>query len=316
MKTHPLLKILLSIFVTMHISCGQQNSSEVELSTPTSGNVTIWVEESLKSIIDSQEFVFKKSYPRAEVKLIYKPEELVVKGLVNDSVQTIIVGRKLTPEEEKYLRSKSYIPQQIESAKDGIALIINQNNSDSLLSMNQLKSLLNGTVLTWDQLNKANKLGKVTLVFDDAYSSTYNTVLSKSKLTSATNPNIFSAGSAEKVRDYVMKNKSALGFIGVTHIADRDDTTALNFMKNIRVMALAPNPGEKGVGEFYQPYQAYLAQEFYPLTRMVYTVSTEPRAGLGTGFSSFLNGRIGQRIFLKSGLAPARAPLRVIKVTK
>jgi phosphate transport system substrate-binding protein len=84
----------------------------------------------------------------------------------------------------------------------------------------------------------------------------------------------------------------------------------------INIVAIYPKADMKGAGEAYQPYQAYLAQEVYPLTRYVYTISTEPRSGLVTGFSSFVNGPVGQKIFLKSGLVPARNPIRIVKFSK
>ena len=64
---------------------------------------------------------------------------------------------------------------------------------------------------------------------------------------------------------------------------------------------------------FYQPYQAYLATKQYSLIRSVYTISREPRAGLATGFASFIMSDKGQKIFLKAGLMPANAPVRIIQ---
>jgi phosphate transport system substrate-binding protein len=64
----------------------------------------------------------------------------------------------------------------------------------------------------------------------------------------------------------------------------------------------------------YKPYQAYIYQGVYPLTRDVYAVNAEPRNGLATGFTAFLASDRGQRIILKSGIIPAIAPVRIVNV--
>ena len=42
----------------------------------------------------------------------------------------------------------------------------------------------------------------------------------------------------------------------------------------------------------------------------------EGSVGLGMGFATFVAGDVGQRIVLKSGLAPVRLALREVKVRK
>ena len=65
---------------------------------------------------------------------------------------------------------------------------------------------------------------------------------------------------------------------------------------------------------YYQPYQAYLAGNEYPLLRDVVMISREARSGLATGFMAFVASDKGQRIVLKSGLVPATMPIRIVEV--
>jgi phosphate transport system substrate-binding protein len=55
-------------------------------------------------------------------------------------------------------------------------------------------------------------------------------------------------------------------------------------------------------------------QRKYPFLRDLYIVSREARAGLGTGFATYVASDDGQRIILRSGLMPATQPVRVIEV--
>src|ERR1700752_4350075 len=63
---------------------------------------------------------------------------------------------------------------------------------------------------------------------------------------------------------------------------------------------------------YVYPSQESVAKREYPLARVLYIVNCQGYEGLGMGFASFIAGEKGQRIILKSGLAPVREPSRNI----
>lgn len=298
-------------------SCkSESNETGKKPSTPTTGTVKIAVDETLRPIFEAEIKVFESDYPRADIQEVYMPEGDAINMLLNDSVQLAIVCRQLTQKEKDYIKNRDYQAVEIESARDGVALILSPENNDTTIMYNKLEAILKGEITNWSELNKNSNLGKIQLVFDNAMSSTYRFIQDATKIKELSPKNIYAVGDNEKVIDYVSKNKGAIGFIGSNWISDSHDTTTVGFIDKINVMGIAPTPEMKGAGEFYQPYQAYIAQRFYPFTRNIYTVCTEPRAGLATGFTAFLAGDKGQRIYLKSGLVPAKMPLRLIKISK
>jgi phosphate transport system substrate-binding protein len=116
-----------------------------------------------------------------------------------------------------------------------------------------------------------------------------------------------------EVINYVAKHKDALGIIGVCWISNHGDSTHLSFLNRIKVAALTSR--EKATWEnSYHPYQAYIFQKDYPLTRKIYAINTEPMNGLATGLTAFIAGEKGQRIILKSGIVPDNAPTRIVAV--
>ena len=121
----------------------------------------------------------------------------------------------------------------------------------------------------------------------------------------------FAVNTNKEVLDYVEQHKNAIGVIGVSWISDQDDASVKNFLSRVRVMALSDKENPTA-DEYVQPYQAYIALKQYPLTREVYMISREGRAGLGTGFVSFVAGDAGQRIIRLAGLLPATMPVRII----
>ena len=115
--------------------------------------------------------------------------------------------------------------------------------------------------------------------------------------------------------------------MGVNWISDRDDPKAMKFANKVRVASITARPNPKP-SDFIQPYQVYLAEKTaeqlagnsdlqnYPLRRNLYIISREARAGLGTGFASFVAGKNGQLIFQKSGLIPAQMQARIMVTPK
>ncbi|WP_162428417.1 PstS family phosphate ABC transporter substrate-binding protein [Pontibacter pudoricolor] len=305
--------VLLAAGSLVYTGCGNK-SGDAPTDTPTSGKVKISVDESFKPIIETQVSTFEGIYKRADVEAVYKPEGDVIKDMLNDSIRVIVLSRKLTPEEEAVIEKKKRIPRITKIAIDAVAVIVNRSNPDSLLTLDELKSIFGGKTKSWKQLNKDSKLKDITIVFDNNNSGTArfvkDSLIADHKLPS----NTFAAESHAALIDYVEKNENALGVIGVNWISDFDDSTVVGFQNRIKVVGISAEPLPRTTESYYQPYQAYIAQGTYPLRRYLYIISTEGRAGLGTGFASYVAGDKGQRIILKSGLVPATMPVRVIGI--
>ena len=236
----------------------------------------------------------------------------MIADLLNDSVKVIVTNRKLTSDQEKYLNSKKCFPKTTKIAIDAVAIIVNNENNDSLLTINQLKEIITGNISTWHQLNNKNKLDSILIVFDN--SSSGNTRFLKEKFLGKMNfpSNCFAVKTNPEVINYVKEHKSAMGVIAVNWISDFDDSTSENFRQSIRIVALMDESSPEH-HDYYKPYQAYIALNQYPLVRDVFVISRESRMGLGTGFASFVAGDQGQRIVRLAGLLPATVPVRIIK---
>src|SRR5262249_4798817 len=99
--------------------------------------------------------------------------------------------------------------------------------------------------------------------------------------------------------------------MGVNWVSDKNDSTVNDFLEKVKVVSLAPE-GSGVNPEYYKPYQAYIALKHYPLIRDVFCVSRESRAGLGTGFASFIASDKGQMIVRRAGMLPATIPVRIV----
>ena len=232
--------------------------------------------------------------------------------LLADSSRFVIIARQLNNEEKEYFKKIELIPKQTKVFYDAIAVIVNRENRDSLLTFQKFKDIVTGKIKKWKELNPKSPSSDIKIIYDNPNSGTVRFV--KSQVGGELAKNSFALKSSPSVIDYVSKNKDAIGLIGVNWVSDRDDTLALNFLNSVRVVGLTSELPNVNPREYYQPYQAYIAQKFYPLYREVYIISREARTGLGTGLAAFIAGEKGQRIFLKSGLVPATMPIRLVEI--
>jgi len=308
------------IFITLPTlllaSCGSDNkSTDGYTDTYTEGTIPIAVDESLRPIVDLEIEVFEALNVAADIKPIYCSEVEAINLLLQDKVRVAITTRALSKQEMKVFEAKKYTPRMEVMAVDGVALITNEQNRDSTISVSQIRKILTGEITHWKQLNSASKLGEIQLVFDNTNSSTVRYAQdSICKGTAFAKKRIFAQKTNKDVFDFVSKTPNAVGVIGVSWLDNSADTTRTSFRKGVRVMEVCQyDPVDRQVS--YKPYQAYLALKHYPLTRDLYVLCSDPRMALSTNFAAFLTGERGQRIILKSGLVPATQQVMIRSVS-
>ncbi len=303
-------KILISLtFVLILSAC--KNKPEEVLDTPTSGKITISIDETFMPIMKSEINTFESIYTNAKINVKYVPQNKAIKDLLSDSSRLVIVSRKLTNDELKYFEGLEIIPVQTKICYDGLALITNKENADTNLTFEQVKDIFEGKIVGWKEINNKSALNKIVVVFDNAISGTYDYITKR--FADANSKLFYSMKDNKDVIEYVSKNKNALGVIGVNWISDFDDKNTQKFFKSVNVVGIKSDMPNTDPNMYYKPYQAYIALKSYPLFREIYIISREARAGLGTGLAAFIAGEKGQRMFLKAGLVPATMPIRLIE---
>lgn len=308
LRLYHLVILLLAAGLQACAGGGEDNSN-------TAGEVTISVDETLSPVIEEELKVFHADYPEATITPMYVSEQEAIRALMLDSSKVAIATRALTPEEEsKFKSSYQYTPRSIKIAVDAVALILNKDNHDTLLTAEEVRSVFRGETVRWDEMEDGNIQDEIRIVFDNPYSSTVSAMKEFAGIDKLDTTRMVAANTNAEVISYVEKNPNALGVIGVNWISHPQDSAAQAFLRSINLVGIAPDDGEPGYGQYYKPYQAYLAQGYYPIPRDVYVINAGMNVGLGTGFVSFLASERGQLIIFRGGLLPARQPVRLINL--
>ena len=270
-------------------------NSRSDLDTPTSGVLHLSVDESFKPVIDSQIQVFEALNPEAKIIVQYKTEAACFEDLKKDSTHMIIVTRGLDSEEEAYYKKKvHFIPSTSKIANDGLAVIVNNQSKDTIITMAKIRGILSGT--TGDKENA---------VFDGLEGSSGFRFAEDSILKG--DPidlkRVYGEKSSEEVINFVEKNLNVIGFVGVSWIGNPEDTTQLSFLSKVKIASVECNCPEKS---FVKPYQANIMTRRYPMVRGLYYILKENYTGLASGFANFLDSERGQLIFRRAYLGPGK----------
>lgn len=305
--------IILFCLSVVFASCGNYDLNKESIS---SGTLKIGVDESYSLMMESEIDVFEKVYEHAKVTPTYEPEADVINDLLNDTIQAAIINRTLTDQEMEMFKSKQRFPEVVRIAVDGVALIINPANADTVLTMDQLSSIITGSTTNWNQVTTSGNEGEIKVVFDNNKSCNARYMKEKFLNGQGFPAGCFAVNSNEEVIRFVNENKNAIGIISVSWISDREDSTSQSFMSKVKVMGLIDPANQIKPEMARKPYQAYIFDKSYPLIRDVFAIRSGLKGTLGTGFVSYLAGEKGQLIIHKMGMVAATSPVRTIKITK
>lgn len=301
------LKLLFASFVLIFgflvvYSC--QNKKEQEILNAKETKATVYVDETIMPIMEEQVSVFE-SQREAKVTLIPKAETEILAMVQKQDSGLLVMSRTLTDAEQRAFTKKNIVPKITQIAIDGIALIVNTKSNDTVIDLQNIINFMQG---------KSVPLIK-GLVFDNPNSSTINHMKSLASIKEIDGKNVFALKTSNEVIKYVSENDGYIGVVGVNWMT-QPMPDMQKYTSSVRVLGVKNVKTMPNSELYYKPSQVNLADGFYPLVRKIYMLNYEGSRGLGTSFATFVAGDVGQKIVLKSGLAPVRLELREIKVRK
>ena len=306
--------IVLTLTLGLFLACGNKpKNSKAEEDYRKAARYFV-ADESFSPILNEALDVFLYHFVLDTLKAEYTNEQEAIQRLMKLETWLAFTSRDLTAKERQNLQDRKYMPRTIPLAYDGLAIIVNNDNPDTCITVKDFKRILRGEVSNWNDLYPTSKLGVIDVVFDNPLSSTVrwcvDSLLGGKEFKA---PNIGAVKTSAAVIDYVEKHQNALGIIGSNWLNDSRDTTNVTFKKNITVMKVSKLDSATAYNS-WRPYQYYIYNGNYPLVRTIYALLNEPRTGLPSNFAHFCRLPKGQLIIQKSGLLPIQAGTNVRQI--
>ncbi|MCC8117369.1 MAG: substrate-binding domain-containing protein [Bacteroidales bacterium] len=311
-------------------SCGRY---EKKSNTTTVGSSVLFCDESFENIMEQEIDVFEYIYPENHVLARYGTEAEAIDSLMTLDTKTIVIPRDLTAAEVDRIKKKRRHPRSAKIAVDAVALIVNPENPAEFLSMKEIREILKGETTTWEDLNPHYPNKPIVVLFDKEGSSMVKYMRDSLLNGESLGPTAQRTDSLSGVVEAVLKNKYAIGVVGVSclstdlretasvqSIADemQDENGSLS-MDDIN--ARIAESGIKTLGVMrdddrtaYRPFQQNIYDGTYPLTRCIYMITIAPSGSPAAGFYSFVTSFTGQKLIMKTGILPARMNIQVVEV--
>lgn len=311
-KVKPCALLLFSVFFSF--SCNnkpQGNSNWLQ-----DDDVKVAIDETFKPIMDNLVGTFGMSNPEANMKPVYVSEDSAIRMLVNDSVRCCIATRKLNDNEKRVIKSHTLGFNQSLIASDAIALVVNKESNDTLISLEEIKGIVSGKITRWEQLEKHAQTGELKLVFDNSGSSTVRYMKDSLCAGHDLKGNVFASEgrSNQSVLEMVKADPTIIGVVGTNWVKGDSETPLSDFSKlDFKVMRVSRDP--ETYASYVRPYQYYIATGTYPLVRSVYIIHTDPRSkSFVRSFYFFAKGQKGQTIICNNSQLLPITPVQIKNV--
>ena len=286
--------MIIGLFTVFNCKKNDENKTKAEQKTPVKralheyGDLTMTVDPSFKNLAQSLADMYMVDYPDVKIKINEEIEEKAIKDFYEGKIPLLMVSKPLTKAQQQHLFDKTrinYIASPI--ALDATIFITSIDNPMSTVSINDIKD------------NLYHNQPKTTFVFDHPNSSNYNTLNDKLKLSVPANSKITAMGTAEKVIDYLQKDKKAIGIIGLNVLSDKGNPKVENYLKSVKILAVTNDKDEA-----IEPTNPNLRNGVYPFYREIYLLKNEIGFGIGAGYSRFAGSQRGQKIVTRENLQP------------
>ena len=290
-------KLYLLALAMLLVSCGEKKITGNKWLDEN--KVRVAIDASFENLMQGEIAAFNNKYVEAEVNVHYTSEDSVLWLLQNDSVRCAIATRMLSDEERAYLKDAHRLVARHQLiGYDAFALIVNKQNTDTIITTDEIRRIALGEITRWEQLGHGTKKGELKILFDHSGSSTVRYMRDSLCNGKELKGNVYAQGSHLAVIDMVKSNPDVIGVVSTDWLRAKGEAALSNFHGldvNVMLVSRGKNPYE--MSKICRPYQYYIANGDYPLVRNVYAITTDPRTrSKQTYFFHFLKGDGGQRI--------------------
>jgi len=293
-KKYSFLVLCISCFVFFY-ACSNSPTINPAQDSPTSGGISITVDESFQPVIEQQIKIYEADFPGTKINALYKSEADCFRDLYYDSAtRMVIVTRGLSKKEAKFFQDTiAYSPPSDPIAWDAISIVVNKNSTDTLFTLQKLQQLLIGKgnknqSIIFDGLNATSTVRFVT-----------DSILKGQPFDTAV---VKAAKNSREVLNLVSQNQNAIGLVGISWIGNPEEKEQIEMLKKVKIAYVQCAICDST--PYVKPTQASILTKRYPLVRGLYYILKENYSGLGSGFASFLKYERGQLVFRRAYLGP------------
>lgn len=216
-------------------------------------------------------------------------------SLISASCGIAMSSRNIKDKEIELANKKGVNPNEIKTALDGLAVVVNPSNPVDRLTLDQLAGIFTGRISNWKELGGKDK--KIVILSREVNSGTH--VYFKEHVLRKNDPNSkeeFAPGalmlsSSQAIADEVAGNSSAIGYYGMGYISAKQKPVAI---------------AKDEKSEYVEPVIENVVNGRYPISRPLFLYTNGVPEGLVKKFVDFVLSKEGQDIVLATDFVPIK----------
>jgi len=261
--------------------------------------------DTLLNMVQQLSEAYMKEHPDADISVVGGGSGVGIAALIDKSTDIANASRKIKDKEVEDARKNGVKPVELVIAIDGLAVIINPQNSVDKLTVEQLGAIYRGETKNWKEVGGPNM--SINLYGRQPSSGTF-VFFREDVLKGDYSPKMRQMAGNAQIVEGVKKDKSGIGYVGLGYIKES---------KGIKVLSIGKvdkgNPTAKEIKYTsplifitpLKPDQEEPKPTDYPLTRALFQYTNGVPTGAVKDFIKFELSDKGQEIVEKVGFLKA-----------
>jgi phosphate transport system substrate-binding protein len=293
MKSNQLLLIFFLIVLTL-TGCSAQNPETSEQPLP---GETIYIEnkgsDTIVNLALAWAELYQTEHPEVRISVTGGGSGTGIASLINGTVDIANASRRIKDEETTAAENQGNVPVEFVIARDAIAVIVNQENPVTRLTLKQVSDIYSGKITNWKQVGGEDrpivKLSRETNSGTHVYFLEVVLRLGKSDDKTLFSPDTLLLPSSEGITAEVRENPNAIGYDGLGYVTP-----------DLKVVAVAKD--EKS--GYVIPSAETVNDGLYPIARDLYMyTSGEPTGGI-KAYLDWILSQEAQTVVVELGFVP------------
>jgi phosphate transport system substrate-binding protein len=216
-------------------------------------------------------------------------------ALINGTADIANASRAIKPEEIQQAKQNNITPNEIQIARDAIAVIVNPENPVSQLTLQQISDIYSGKITNWKEVGGEDR--PIVLVSRETNSGTHvffleNVIrLGNSKDKTLFSPDTLLLPSSEGIMDEVKQNPNAIGYDGLGYVTS-----------DVKKIAVAVKAGDP----YILPSIDSVNAGTYAVARPLFMYTNGEPTGAIKDYLDWILGPDGQKIVVDLGFVPLK----------
>jgi len=284
-RSHAFIILGLAALLIVSIAvAGCTDSGSKTSAAPSKQTIKISGSTTVLPIVQKAADQYMTTHPEADIQISGGGSGVGIQAIGSRTVDIGMSSREVTKDElAKY---PSFVVTSI--AQDGIAVIVNPANEIQNITLDQIRDIYSGKIVTWNQITGANVPGtnnQIVIVGRDSASGTRiyfdETLLLKATPTKT----MLEKNSNGAVLQTIAQTPGSIGYVSIGFVS-----------KDVKALPISYN-AEKVVA----PTIGNVKSRSYPISRDLYVITNSQPGGLTGDFITYILSPDGQKIVADEG---------------